>query len=440
MTYIIRGKNQAFGEVEVSGAKNFSIKALAATLLCEDTVTLHNIPNNLDIKKTASMIISAGGEVEINSKNFTCKANSESISGIVSDSSSANMSTFLIGAALIHKHDTIKFPKPNGCPLGARKLDFHIEAFKKFGAECHELNGYFVINKQDSLKGCEVELNYPSVGATETALFLGVKAKGTTIIKNAAIEPEIKALITALVSMGAKIHFTNDRTIKIEGVEKLEGKDIFIHPDLIETATWATLAAVTNGEITVHNTIPEMIGSFLGVFTALGGGFERISPTSMKFFRKEKINKPVFVETGTFPQLRTDLQPLIATLAATNNSHTIIHETVYNDRLEYISDFKDFGIKIEGLSECLGSECRFSNKGIHSAIISGPNEIRSPKNPIEAKTIRSGMSAIILAAKSEGITIITNTEVIERGYCNLFEKLKKLSIKIEKQELKKLSN
>jgi UDP-N-acetylglucosamine 1-carboxyvinyltransferase len=199
------------------------------------------------------------------------------------------------------------------------------------------------------------------------------------------------------------------------------------------------MAAATNGEIIVRGFVPELIGSFLGFFNMMGGASERIDSDSMKFFKNVNFQEngaQVLLETGVFPILRTDLQPILAALGACSNLKTKVHDTVYNDRVKYIDVFRSFGINAIETSECFGSNCKFYNtNSMHSAIIEGNKDIlKAPDKAIIPSSIRDGMAKIIIAAATKGQTVIKNVEIIERGYCSLFQKLASLGIKIQAVE------
>lgn len=441
MRYIIEGPNIVSGEIVVSGAKNFSIKALAASLLQPGIYEYFNVPDNLDVRKTLAMLKALGARVEFDVCEKHCEIDTtHRLLPILEDSDNTNMVIFLLGAAMIHQFEFVKFPRNKGCPLGKRADDFHIMAFEKFGAECiYDASGY-IFKKTRELQGCNIVLPYPSVGATETALFLASKASGVSVIENIAIEPEIHALITLLGTMGARMFFAGDRKIVVHGVKNLTtdmlnpGVKVNIHGDLLEAATWAVLAAVTHGSLIVSGCVPESIGSFLGVFAMMGGAYERVGSDSLRFFKnKQHRDEDVFLETGTFPCLRTDLQPLLAALAAMNQSKTMIHETVYNKRVEYVDVFRRFGVDAENFKECVGETCRFQHNEVHSARISRGSMITAPSEPIFPTTIRSGMAKIILAAAARGVSIIENVEIVERGYCNLFNKLRAVGVNVRQE-------
>ncbi len=439
MKYVIKGPNTASGEVVISGAKNFSIKALALSLLQDGVMEYHNVPNNIDVFKTNEMLRALGAKVEFDAQKKYARVEASSIVNVLEDDTHANMMVFLIGASLIHKYDYVRFPKMNkGCPLGKRADDFHIMAFENFGVSSLESENEYVFKKEFPLVGCDIVLPYPSVGATETAIFLAAKANGMTRIFNAAIEPEVQALVTALITMGANIFFVGDREIVVHGVEKLHSVRVDIHGDYLEAASWAIMAAATDGEIVVRGVVPELIGAFLGIFNMMGGSVKRLGDDVLKFSRARNFIRPertMVLETGVFPKLRTDLQPLLAVLAGVHNIKTIVHDTVYNDRVRYVETFRQFGLRADGSHDCFDNKCRFhessGTKSMHSALIDGlDGELVAPSNVLVPTTIRSGMAEIILAAAACGITVIDKVEVIERGYCDLFNKLVQIGINI----------
>lgn len=434
--YKVSGGSSVDGTIRLSGAKNFSIKALAASLLVRGISHFSNLPNNSDVHKTLQMLSSLGVVFNFDSSTRTCSVDTSNLSNILSDSSNTNMTTFLIASALLRYFDFISFPKMKGCELGDRLNDFHILAFDKFGVDFFEQDGCYCIKKRGELIGACVELVYPSVGATETCIFLASISTGISIIKNVAIEPEVNALITLLIEMGADIYFESDRVLRIIGsIDFKPISNTFIHGDYLEAATWGVLAAITNGRIIVEGIVPELIGSFLGAFSMLGGEYKRISNDSIEFFKGSYARSSVFLETGVYPMLRTDLQPLLAVMASLSpNSSTLIHETVYNNRLEYISDFNRFGCDLVGFKECLGNKCRYSCHYLHSLIIKGVSYIQAIES-VEAKTIRSGAALVLLASVASGTTTISSMELVERGYCSFFDKLRSVGVDVERINL-----
>lgn len=442
MDYFLNFKPDFFAKkelnVKVSGAKNFSIKAIAASILTNEDMYYSNLPLNFDVSKTFNMLKSIGAEIEFDEVEKKAKINTKNIQNFLKNSNNTNMITFLISAALLKKHESVIFPMFKGCNLGDRKHDFHYMIFDKFNISYEEKDGHILIKKNSEIHGCEINLPFPSVGATETALFIASYAKGVTKIHNVAIEPEIQSLIKLLNNMGASVYFESDRTIVVYGNENLCGVKSYIHGDLLEVGTWAAFAAISSQKITVEGFFPELIGTFLGAYKLLGGGFEQTSDTTMQFFKKTSaMHKILKFETGVFPALRTDFQPIIAAIAAlSEGTTTYIHETIYSDRLDYISDFNNLGCNLIGINECCekNEKCLNKNeKSLHSVIIHGVAKLNPKVNEIKMKTIRSGMANLLLSSTINHPMVMKDIEIVERGYCSLFEKLNSLNVNVSKK-------
>ena len=230
--------------------------------------------------------------------------------------------------ALLHRFDEVTVPMLGGCIIGARGVDFHLDAIQDFGAKIIEDTEGYIAQKSRRLKGSHIHLKYPSVGATETALFLAVCAEGTSVIENVAIEPEIMELVTMLRAMGAVIYTNSSRQFRVEGVKELNGCTMNILGDRIETASWASMAAAVDGSITVHGIRPETLGNFLSVFRQAGGGFELLDYDSMRFFRATKP-QAIHLETDVWPGFSTDWQQPFAVFLTQAEGVSVIHETVY---------------------------------------------------------------------------------------------------------------
>jgi UDP-N-acetylglucosamine 1-carboxyvinyltransferase len=286
------------------------------------------------------------------------------------------------------------------------------------------------------LKGTHVQLKYPSVGATETCLFLSVLAKGTSVIENVAIEPEIMEIVTMLRAMGAVIFTDSGREFRIEGVENLTGCNMNCLGDRIETASWASLAAAVDGSITVHGIRPETLGNFLSSFRQAGGGFELLDHDSIRFFRA-RTPQAIHLETDVWPGFSTDWQQPFAIFLTQADGVSVIHETVYENRFGYLKALKKLGADVQLSSHCLGAEtCRFRGKGHeHSAIISGATPLQAIETPLEIPDLRAGLAYVIAAAVAKGTTTLKGVPMIERGYGDIVPRLTKLGLAIEKIDL-----
>ena len=263
------------------------------------------------------------------------------------------------------------------------------------------------------------------------SIFLAVLAEGRSVISGIAIEPEIYSLISFLQRCGAIIRHVGDRAISIEGVEKLYGNDFFVFGDRLEAAGWACLACASDGEILVEGIEYEKLSSFLGPFMLIGGGFRIVGTDKILFFREKKRLESIFLETGPFPMFSTDYQPLIAILMTIADGSSIIHETLFDNRLTYLYNLGKFGAKFTIDDHCYGNQCRFVNKNSNpSAIINGVERLFSPSDSIKIDTIRSGFAYVMAAIVADGKTELTNIESIMRGYSDLEKKLNQIGVEL----------
>lgn len=435
--YEITGGKPVTGEITCLGAKNFITKAMVACLLGDSKTVLTNVPPIGDTDITYDMLASVGVDLK-RLDNNVLEVNPLSLnrSNVELPHSGSNRIPILLLSALLQRFDEVKVPVLGGCDIGARGVDFHIKAIKKFGAEVFETEEGFIAKKEGRLKGTKIELPYPSVGATETFLYLSVLASGTSIIKNAAIEPEILELVTMLRSMGAIIFANSDREFRVEGVESLKGCNMHVLGDRIEAASWASLACASDGEIVVKGIRPEILGNFLSYFRQVGGGFDLIDDTSIKFYRSEKL-KPIVIETDVYPGFSTDWQQPFAILLTQASGISVIHETVYENRFGYLTALGQLGAKVQTTSHCLGGlDCRFKGLNFeHSAVINGPTELISENETIEVPDLRAGLAYVIAAAIAKGKTILTGIDNIERGYGNIIPRLNEMNLEINKIEI-----
>jgi UDP-N-acetylglucosamine 1-carboxyvinyltransferase len=435
--YRIEGGTQLHGEITCYGAKNFTTKAMIAALLGSTPTTLTNVPPIGDVEITADMLRSLG--VTINwdkrSKKMVIDPSTAHDANVRQPHSGANRMPILMISALLHRFDQVSVPMLGGCIIGARGVDFHLDAIQDFGAKIIEGTEGYIAQKTKRLKGTHIQLKYPSVGATETCLFLSATAEGTSIIQNVAIEPEIMEIVTMLRAMGAVIFTDSGREFRIEGVADLKGCVMNCLGDRIETASWASLAAAVDGSITVHGIRPETLGNFLSSFRQAGGGFELLDSDSIRFFRA-KTPQSIHLETDVWPGFSTDWQQPFALFLTQADGVSVIHETVYENRFGYLKTLKKLGAEVQLATHCLGSSpCRFEGKGHeHSAIISGVTPLVAVEEPLEIPDLRAGLAYVIAAALAKGTTILRGVPMVERGYGDIVPRLKALGLKIEKIE------
>jgi UDP-N-acetylglucosamine 1-carboxyvinyltransferase len=427
----ILGQTQIGGSVRCAGAKNLAPKVIIACLLCRSVSIIHNVPNIFDVLSVIDMCRETGAIVDYDGYTLTIDSTNLSSGNIEKDSAKGRISPLYAGI-LIHFFDKISVPVPYGCELGDRSIDIHLDILTKFGLSVTIEDGKLEVEKVKNIKSRSIKLPYPSVGATETAIFLSVLSQGRSVIHGIAIEPEIMSLISFLQQCGAIIRHTGDREISIEGVSSLSGSEFTIFGDRLETAGWACLACAADTEIRVDGIEIENMRTFLGPFMMIGGGFRVVADNSILFYRKEKVLRSIFLETGPYPLFSTDYQPLISTLMMIAKGSSIIHETLFNKRLDYLYTLEKFGAEFTLDDHCYGNSCRFAHTNSdHSAIINGVDDLFAPSEIINADTLRSGFAYIIAASIAKGETNISGMNQMMRGYSDIRNKLRKLGVGID---------
>ena len=419
--YEVEGGNALRGEVTVSGAKNAATKLIIASLLSNDVCVLENVPRIRDVELTLNICESIGCEykwidessVEIDTRGIDDPAIPLKYSG-------AMRSSVLFVAPMLMRLGKAELKTVGGCNLGKRPIDFHIEGLSTLGVEVREEDHTFFFSA-DQLRGTRFELAYPSVGATEQLILAAVGAEGRTVIKNAAIEPEIQNIVGFLQSMGAIIYQDECRTWIIDGVKSLHGSRCWVVNDRIEAASFASLAVATKGEIFVRGAEQEHMITFLNMLRKAGGVFD-VDRAGISFRREGEL-KPVILETDVHPGFMTDWQPPFVTLLTQSEGVSIVHETVYENRFGYVSTLVDMQANIQLHKSCLGQKaCRFQDSHFnHSAIIQGVSRL-SPAD-ITIPDLRAGFAYLMAALLAEGRSTIRGIEYVKRGYSYLREKI-----------------
>ena len=424
---IIRGGKPLQGRVKVRGAKNLATKAMVAALLGETPSLLLDVPNISDVDVVRGMLGAYGvavsspedGQLLLDPTNVE-RAHFAEIDALAGSS----RIPILFCGPLLHRLGEALIPDLGGCRIGDRPIDFHMDALRAFGAVVDKSYEGIRITAPDGLHGADIELPYPSVGATEQVLLTAVRAKGVTELKNAAIEPEIMDLIAILQKMGAVIWMEPNRTIFIEGVDKLHGYTHRAIFDRNEAASWASAALATDGDIFVEGAKQLDLMTFLNVFRKAGGGFD-VHEDGIRFYRGGPL-KPVQVETDVHPGFMTDWQqPLIVALTQAVGV-SVVHETVYENRLGFTEALVEMGADIVVHNEGLESLTRRvpRRKLEQAAVITGPTPLHGAD--VRVPDLRGGFSYLIAALTAEGTSRVTNLGIISRGYEHFFEKLEAL--------------
>jgi UDP-N-acetylglucosamine 1-carboxyvinyltransferase len=430
--YVIRGGRPVGGRIRSLGAKNFATKAMVAALLAEGPTTLLNAPRIGDVEITRELLSGAGARIEWREDSglHIDPADLSSARVPVPDSGSNRIPILLLGV-LLHRLGEAHVPVVAGDDIGLRPVDFHLEAARLFGAEVEVGRDGYHARTRGRLKACHYRLPYPSVGATESCLYLGVLARGTSLIENVATEPEIMALITMLNAMGARIQLRPNRELQIEGVDKLYGTHFEAPGDRIEAASWAALAAATDGEITLEGIDPATLINFFGPFNAVGGGVAIEGPRSIRFFRRHPL-RSIVLETDVFPGFATDWQQPFAVMLTQAAGTSVVHETVYERRFDYLEALSALGAVTQVETHCLGSvACRFRGRDYpHSALIRGPTRLHSEGITLDVPDLRAGLAYVMAAALATGTTTVTSVGKIERGYGSLPQRARDLTLDI----------
>jgi len=434
--YLIKGGKPIYGVIKCMGAKNLATKAMVACLLTDEKSRLCNIPPIGDVEITKSLLESLGAVIQIDGQDcLTIDPSRVHLNKASLPDSRANRIPILLLSILLHKFDRVTVPIVGGDEIGKRRVDFHIYALEAFGATVEQDENSYTAIRKEPLHGCEITLPYPSVGATETCLFLSVLARGLSVIKNIALEPEIMELISMLRTMGAIILFTGNREITIHGVEKLSGTELYLIGDRIEAASWASLACASDGKILVQGVKTTLFGNFLSYYKMVGGGYRIVGPDSIEFFRESKL-RPVSIETDVFPGFSTDWQQPFAVVLTQIDGVSTIHETVYEYRFGYLEVLNHLGAQTKVTDQCIGSSpCRYNGLGHqHSAIIEGKTPLIASRNPLSVPDLRAGLAYVIVGAMADGETELWGADQIERGYGNLIDKLINTNLQLTRYE------
>ena len=428
--YRIRGHRPLHGSIRAQAAKNAVTKQLVASLLTREPCRLHDVPDITDIDVVLAMLAEIGaacdrledGSVDIATPRIASTTVSERYSGF-------NRIPILLVAPLLHRAGMARVPVVGGCNIGERPIDFHIDLLRKMGAQIDEDDDGYTA-KADRLRGTVIALPYPSVGATENAIFAACLAEGTTVIHNAAVEPEIVDTVLFLQKMGALIQIDTDRKIVIEGVDRLSGARHDPVRDRIEVASFAMAAVATAGRLRIEGADQTAMITFLNTLRKIGGGFE-VDRGAITFFQHRDSLDPIHIETDVHPGFMTDWQQPMVTLLTQADGVSVVHETVYEQRFGYTSTLNDMGANITLTNDCLGGkECRFADRNFpHSAIVQGATPLAGRE--IEIPDLRAGFAYLLAALIADGETTIFGTRFIERGYVNVPERLASVGADID---------
>lgn len=425
------------GEVKVRGAKNLVPKAMVAALLGSAPSRLRGVPQISDVRIVSELLELHGVTVRPGSEPGELVLDPASVERAnvadVDAHAGSSRIPILFCGPLLHRLGHAFIPDLGGCRIGDRPIDFHLQALRQFGAVVDKAAEGLHITAPNGLRGTKLELPFPSVGATEQVLLTAVLADGVTELRNAATEPEIVDLIAVLQKMGAIISVHNNRVIRITGVDRLGGFSHRALPDRLEAASWACAALVTAGDITVTGARQVDMMTFLNVFRTVGSAFEvdDHGEGQIRFWHPGGALHAVHLETDVHPGFQTDWQqPLVVALTHADGL-SIVHETVYENRLGFTGALVAMGAHIQLYRECLGSQpCRFGYRNYqHSAVVSGPTKLHG--TDLQIPDLRAGFSYLIAALGAQGTSTVHGVDLIERGYEGFLDKLDDLGAHVE---------
>ena len=408
------GANKLEGQIKISGSKNASLPILAATLLSNKKIILKNLPKVRDIETMLTLLQSLGSRVKLD-KNKTIIDNSKQNKKFASYNLVKTMRAgILVLGPLLAKHKSAKVSLPGGCAIGTRPVDIHLKALSKLGVKYKIDQGYVIANAPKGLKGNKIKFPKISVGATENLIIAASFAKGTTVLSNCAIEPEIKDLVNFLNEMGCNIKWISKRTIKVIGVSEIKEISYSVMFDRIEAGTYLVAAAVTEGNLKISNIVPEIIKTEINVLKKLGSKI-MIKKNEVQIIGNKKI-KSTKITTAPYPGFPTDLQAQIMVLLCKANKSSIIKEDIFENRFMHVAELNRMGAKI-------------STNG-NKAIVEG--NINFAPAELMATDLRASVSLILAALTAKGKSVINRIYHLDRGYENIEKKLKKVGAKIRR--------
>ena len=396
--FYIKGGLPLKGEVEVHGAKNAVLPILAAVILNKSESIIHNVPNLKDVRTMILILESIGCRIKREGNTLVVDSSSIHTNEVPEELVREMRSSIILLGAILARHKQAKFSYPGGCDIGLRPIDLHLKSLKALGAEVRESHGY-IYCKSSKLKGTHIQLDYPSVGATENIMLAAALAEGTTIIRNAAKEPEIHDLQEFINKMGGKIKGAGTNTIIIEGVNKLSKVEYTIMPDRIVAGTLAVAAAITQGKVVLKNAQIEHIRSIISKLIEAGCNIYE-QEKNIVVQAPEKLRAVETIRTLPYPGFPTDMQAQMMALMTVAEGISIFTETIFENRYKHAAQLIRMGasIKIDG----------------RVAIIEGVNKLTGTR--VAAMDLRGGAALVLAGLRAEGETIVENIYHVDRGY------------------------
>ncbi|UNC93657.1 UDP-N-acetylglucosamine 1-carboxyvinyltransferase [Candidatus Contubernalis alkaliaceticus] len=414
---LINGGKKLSGRVKISGAKNACLPILAACLLTKGEVCLKDVPLLSDVHFMKKTLERLGVQVYSSDDGLKIKAEVIHGEGPPFDLVSRMRASFLTAGALLARRGRVRISLPGGCSIGRRPIDLHLKGFRALGAKIEETCGYICIQSKE-LKGERIYLDFPSVGATENLMMAASRAKGITVIENAAEEPEVVDLANFLNALGAKVSGAGTKIIRVEGVKHLGGAVHTIIPDRVEAGTFMVAAAVTGSRIILDNVILDHLKAVAAKLKEAGACIKEHSDGGI-LVNGENCSRPIDIKTLPYPGFPTDMQAQFMVMLTLAEGNSVITENIFENRFMHVSELNRMGanIRVEGAS----------------AFIQGVQRLQG--FPVRSTDLRAGASLVLAGLVARGRTEVLEVNHIDRGYCRIDEKLRKLGADIHRVKM-----
>jgi UDP-N-acetylglucosamine 1-carboxyvinyltransferase len=411
----ILGGTPLSGEIQISGSKNAALPALAACLLTDETVVLHRIPQVRDIVTMQDLLVYTGARVAQHDGRLCVNGGTVDRPEAPYDLVKTMRASSLVLGPLVARTGRARVSMPGGCAIGARPINLHVSALEQLGANIETSHGYVEAQALDGLRGGNIHFDRITVTGTEDVLMAAVLARGNTVIRNAAREPEVKDLADLLVKMGAKIEGAGTSIIRVQGVDKLHGTEHTIIPDRIEAGTFLLAGALSHGDIVINDCVPEHVASLIYKMQQAGADIEELSSTSLRI-RCPDRPKAVDITTEEYPGFATDLQAQYMAWMSTARGISFITETIFENRFMHVLELARMGanIRVEG----------------RQAIVAGEDRLMGAE--VIASDLRASASLVVAALVAKGETTIDRVYHIDRGYERIEQKLASVGARIER--------
>ena len=415
--FIVKGPCKIKGEISISGSKNAALPILASTILFEKEVIIKNLPRVKDINTMINLLKSLGSEIKFNKNRKIVKITKKKKQNFFASYSLVRTmrAGILVLGALVAKHQKSITSLPGGCLIGARPVNYHLNALKKLGMKYDIKKGYIHAHTKEKLKGAKIRFSKISVGATENTIIAACLANGITILRNCAIEPEIIDLINFLKSGGAKIKFIGKRTLKIEGIKSLESTSYSVMSDRIETGTFCVAACLTGGNLKINNFDPKIIKTELSLLKKVGAKI-KVAKKQIHISGPKKIKNLTNLVTKEYPNFPTDLQAQFMVLLCKAKGKSSITESIFENRFMHVAELRRLGAEI----------LIKKNK----AFISGDTNFQAAE--LMSSDLRASVALVLAAIVATGSSTINRIYHLDRGYENIENKLRKVGVNIRR--------